>query len=161
MKYVVTFNDDHIEIGYAMPGYDYLEEMKKWKPEVLQNVKSVERVDDASIPTDRTFRDQWKSRKNKVTVDTEAVIQRVLKRVRRVRKIRFNKLDQAFIIASGLKDEAALELIASTKATLRDLPIVIEAECRAVNSVEEMKLIMDGLRDRFLKPEQKIPYIDV
>jgi hypothetical protein len=79
------------------------------------------RIDFAEIPTDRTFRNAWRGKGNKVEVDMDAAREIHRDHLRELRAPKLAELDTAYIRADENNDQATKVRIAKQKQALRDV----------------------------------------
>jgi hypothetical protein len=106
-------------------------------------------IDDATLPSDKTYRAAWRHNADGVYIDIESA--RALHRdwLREMRKAIFADLDEEYLRADEIADEstkaAAKADIVKRKAELRD--VTIDPRIDAAKTVDELKLaIPDCLR---------------
>ncbi len=87
-----------------------------------EDAANVAVIDQSVIPTDRTFRDAWTRKKERVEVDMPRARDILRNRLREERKEKLAALDVEYQRADEVGDKKMKTEIAAKKQVLRDLP---------------------------------------
>lgn len=97
-------------------------------------------VDDAAIPTDRTFRNAWvQNGGGAPAIDMPAARAMHMARIRAARNAKLATLDPLWQRAMGRGDTATAAAVEAQRETLRNLPAVVDLNSAA--TVEDLKAI--------------------
>ncbi len=91
-------------------------------------VASYRRVEEADVPTDRTFRNAWTDTKQAIAIDMEKAKAIHLERIRHARTPELAALDIEWMKAMGQKNQLAADRIEAQRQALRDLPTTLNLD---------------------------------
>ena len=96
-------------------------------------------VDEAEIPTDRTYRNALRHSETGFAFDLDTAKALHLTMIREARVESLNALDTAWMKATGQKDQVAADAVEAKRQTLRDLPTTIGIE--KATTIDELKAL--------------------
>lgn len=133
MKLIYTRPDGGLSVVHPAPGVTVEELMARSVPSDATNVQV---VDDAEIPTDRTFRNAWKQSGAKVEHDMAKAKEIAHAKRRRDRAVEFAPLD----IEATIPDKAAQAEV--LRQAIRDSDAVRQSAIDACNTIADLKVLM-------------------
>jgi len=120
--YAIVRNDDTVSIMQLLESSDPHAEIAKWPEEDQKTVARVFEVQVDTLPFSRTFRNAWRFKDGKITIDLEAAKQLKMQTIRNIRDEQLRALDRVFMFAIERNDSNALLQIRNRKQELRNLP---------------------------------------
>lgn len=135
MKVIIKRTDGGVTImSQGDVPSDLNNEIRKWSEITGLEAESIDFVDDAVIPVDRTYRNAW-GHNLEVDIDKAKEIQKQI--LRGLRLPLLQKLDTEFIIALGSNNTKAQTEIEARKVELRNITDSVSIENST--TVEELK----------------------
>jgi hypothetical protein len=83
-------------------------------------------IEEADVPTDRTFRNAWTDTQEAIEVDMEKAKVFHMERIRAARTPQLQALDIEWMKAMGKMDQPAADKIEAQRQALRDLPQTLD-----------------------------------
>lgn len=111
-----------------------LRALQKDVPEEAENVRILNRSD---LPEDLYFRNAWELTSQGITISKQKALDIHVNRIRYARGKELEKLDKAWMRASGQKNTQEADAIEAKRQYLRDLPQTLNIN--DFSSVEEIK----------------------
>ena len=140
-KFAIELADGGVSIMEPVGDVTPEECVAKWLPEDQDAVVSIVLIDDAAIPTDRTFRAAWNANGKSIETDMAKAKDIQQARIRRERDKLLKAEDAVWTIAfsRGLTAEAAT--IEARRQILRDIPQTVDADIKQAKTPDELKVI--------------------
>lgn len=140
-KFAITMNDGSVALMQVVGDSTPEAEIGRWPEKERARVVSVSPIDDANIPTDRTFRSAWTLSSGRIDHDMDKARRIHMGRIRRIRNARLGRLDTETTIAIGKGDVAAVAAIETRKQLLRDVPQKYDVALSAATTPDDLKAI--------------------
>ena len=96
-------------------------------------------VDEAEIPTDRTYRNALRHSETGFAFDLNVAKTLHVTMIREARVDRLNVLDKEWMKATGQKDQVAVDAVEAQRQVLRDLPTTMGLE--KATTIDELKAL--------------------
>lgn len=93
------------------------------------------------IPTDRTFRNSWRSDGSKIAVDMPIARIEHMARMRRARDAALVVKDGEWMKEFSRGNQAKADAIEAERQTLRDIPQAVDADIKAAATPESLKAV--------------------
>lgn len=146
-RYAITMNDGTVAVMDLVQGTAQ-EAVDKWTPSQRAKVVSITKVNEADLPTDRTFRNAWTFDKTakKFGVDMTKAKGLWKEKLLTLRAEKAKQADKEMSDADALGDSVGKAQAQAKKAALNN--VIPTAEIDAAQTPEELKAIMpDALKD--------------
>lgn len=139
MAIVIQRTDGGVSIMRPEAWEDVAVKLEKWKRTHVGEYVSHHEVDEADIPTDRSFRNAWTRDGKTVAHDMEKCRNIHRERLRLARAPKLAALDVEYQRADEADDKAAKVSIAKQKQSLRD--VTADPRIDAATTPEELKAV--------------------